>query len=84
MREARVDLRLKGLDGLLVGEGQRLLDDLVDGAVRVRARGVEPGEERLAEGALAGRHLGQPAPELDRGAEQGGHVVVLGLSVCRG
>ena len=28
VRQAYVDLRLKGLDGLLVGEGQGLLDDL--------------------------------------------------------
>jgi hypothetical protein len=37
VREADVDLRLKGLDGLLVGEGQRLLDDSFYRAVRVRA-----------------------------------------------
>ena len=35
--EADVDSRLKGLDGLLVGKGQRLLDDLTYSAVRVRA-----------------------------------------------
>ena len=29
-------LALKGLNGLLVGEGQRLLDDLTHRAVRVR------------------------------------------------
>ncbi len=36
MREADVDLSLKGLQRLLVGEGQRLLDYLTHRAVRVR------------------------------------------------
>ncbi len=57
MRDADVDLRLKGLDGLLVGEGQRLLDDLFHRAIRMRARRVDPREESLEEGALAGRDL---------------------------
>jgi hypothetical protein len=35
--EADVDLRLKGLERLLVREGQRVFDDPVDRAVRVRA-----------------------------------------------
>ena len=52
-------------------EGQGLLDDLLDGAVGVGARGVDPCEERLEKGALSGRHLGKPAPELELGAEQG-------------
>jgi hypothetical protein len=38
---AGVRLRLQGLDGLLVGEGQSLPDELVHGAVRVRARGAD-------------------------------------------
>ena len=71
MREADVDLRLKGLDGLLVGEGQRLLDDLSHRAVRVRARRVDPREEGLEEVALAGRDLCKPAPEVELGAEEG-------------
>ena len=71
MREAGVDLRLEGLDGLLVGEGQRFGDELVHGAVGVRAWCVDPGEERLEEGALARRGLRQPAPELELGAKQG-------------
>src|ERR671915_222936 len=71
MREADVDLRLKGLDGLLVGEGQRLLDELTHRAVRVRARRVDPCEEALKEGALAGRDLCQPPPEVELGAPEG-------------
>jgi hypothetical protein len=35
--QANLYLRLKGLDGLLVREGQRFLDDLLHRAVRVRA-----------------------------------------------
>ena len=54
VREAHVNLRLKGLDGLLVGEGQRLLDELTYRAVCVRARRVDPREEGFEEGALAG------------------------------
>jgi hypothetical protein len=52
-----VDLRLKGIDRLLVGEGKRFLDDLAQGAIRVRAGRVDPREERLEKRALAGRHL---------------------------
>jgi hypothetical protein len=40
VRNAHINLRLKGLDGLLVGERQRLLDDLGHRTVRVCARGV--------------------------------------------
>jgi hypothetical protein len=36
VRDADVDLRLEGLDGLLVGEGQRLLDR------RSRSAGISP------------------------------------------
>jgi hypothetical protein len=71
VREAGVDLCPEGLHGLRVGEGQRLLDDLVHGPVRVRARRVDPGEERLEEGALARCRLRQPAPELELRAEEG-------------
>jgi hypothetical protein len=38
MPEADVDLRLKGLDGLLVGEGQRLLDELSEMGTRDSSR----------------------------------------------
>ncbi len=64
MREADVDLCLKGLDGLLMREGHGLLDDLVHRTVRVRARCVDPAEERLEEGALARRYLWQPGQKL--------------------
>ena len=37
----------------------------------MRARRVDPGEERLEEGALAWRHLCQPAPEVELGAKEG-------------
>jgi hypothetical protein len=70
VRKAHVDLRLKGLDGLPVGEGEGLLDDLGHRTVRVRARGIDPGEERLEEGALAGGRLWQPAPEVELGAPE--------------
>src|SRR3712207_6424953 len=71
MPEADVDLRLKGLDGLLVGEGQRLLDELSHRAVCMRARCVYPREETLQEGTLARRDLYQPAPEVELGAPEG-------------
>jgi hypothetical protein len=64
MRETDLDLRLKGLDRLLVRKGQRLLDELVHRTVGVRAGRVKPREERLEEGALARRRLRQPAPEV--------------------
>jgi hypothetical protein len=67
MRKAGVDLRLEGVDGLLVGEGQRLADDLAYGAVGVRARRVDPGEECVEEGALARRDLRQPSRSRRRG-----------------
>ena len=54
-----------------MGEGQRLLDDLTHRAIRVRARRVDPREEGLEEGALAGRDLCQPAPEVELGAPEG-------------
>ena len=37
----------------------------------MRARRVDPREEALEEGALAGRDLYQPAPEVELGAEEG-------------
>ncbi len=58
-----VDEPLQVLGRLLVGEGQHLLDELVDGPVVVCPRGVDPQEEVLEERALARRELDQPADE---------------------
>jgi hypothetical protein len=55
--EADIDLSLKGLDRLLVGKGQRLFDDLVDQTLPVRARRVDPREDRLEKA----RSLGAPS-----------------------
>lgn len=64
MVEEGVEEALDVLGRLLVGKGERLLDDLVDGAVVVRAGGLDVEEEPLEEGALAGGDLDQPANEL--------------------
>src|SRR5215217_5174285 len=40
-------------------------------AIRVRVRSVDPQEERLEHGALAGGDLHEPVPELGHGAEVG-------------
>jgi hypothetical protein len=47
------------------------LDNLLHQAVGVRPRGIDPQEERFQEGALARRHLRQPAKEAERGAQIG-------------
>ncbi len=58
-----VEEPLQVLGRLLVGEGEHLLDDLLDGSVVVRPRRVDPHEEPLEERALARRDLDQPADE---------------------
>ena len=66
-----IDPALHGLGRHLVRERQRPLDDLLHQAVGVRAGGVDPQEEGLQEGALAGGGLRQPAKEVGRGAQVG-------------
>ena len=66
-----LQLRLERLGGLRMREHQRLLDDLLHHAVRVRARRVDPQEERLHHRALAGRDVREPMKEGARGAEVG-------------
>src|SRR5829696_2301401 len=68
--EADVDLGLKGFDGLLVREVHCLFDDLAHEALRVRARRIDPREESLEEGTLVGCGFGEPAPEVQLGAEK--------------
>lgn len=53
----------------LVREGQGLLDDLLHGAVVVRAPCVDPQVEPLEELPLARRRLGHPAPEGAHGGQ---------------
>lgn len=56
-----------------MGEGEHLLDELVDGPVVVRPRRVDVEEEPLEEGALARRDLDQPPDEEQPRAEVGVH-----------
>jgi hypothetical protein len=62
---AGIDLRLEILDGLLVWKGQRLLDDLLHCPIRVCGWRIDPCEEGLDEGAVAGGDRREPAPEVE-------------------
>jgi hypothetical protein len=57
----------------LWGEGEHLLDELVDGPVVVRPRRVDVEEEPLEERALARSDLDQPADEEQPRAQVGVH-----------
>ena len=65
-----VEGALDGLGGWLVREGEHLLDDLLDRAILVRARGLDPQVERFEEGPLGGCDIRQPAQEVDHCAEE--------------
>jgi hypothetical protein len=75
VRDPRVELALEALRRLRVRERQRLLDDLVDHAVLVGARRVDPHEERLQRRPLTGRRLGQPPPRPQLGGHRAGDGV---------
>ena len=65
-----IEVALQVLGVLFVREREHLLDDLVDGPVVVRPRGVDVEEEPLQERALAGGVLDQPSGEANRSHER--------------
>jgi hypothetical protein len=69
--EGGVEEVLQVLGRLLVGEGEHLLDDLVDRAVVVGPRRVVSQEERLEERALARCDLDEPADHAPPRAKVG-------------
>ena len=69
MIEERVEVALQVLGPLFMREGEHFFDELGDGPVVVRPRGVDVEEEPLKERTLAGGELDKPARETGSRSE---------------